>query len=255
MIASLIAQDCTNLVDEDAEEKAAISGLAIAEGIMLKACAITKLYPEDLRKKSRISAISRTRQAVAYAIKHRTDWSYPQICRYLNLKDHTTIIHACKMTLHRMVKDTSVSEFVEMLMTAEPVIPLSVSSALIASGVERIPAQPMRNKPKKNKAISAPALKVEKVPMMRPDQDRPKRVEKPKHVWERVNIDETKTFSVNQDGNDQPELSLADGLIEGSAKLRDAILNWLDFRTRSIAFRDAVLSQFPGGYPSEGALA
>ena len=116
-----------------------MSNLAIAEGILFRACAITGIYPEDLRSRKRATMIARTRQAVMYAIRTRVgqDISLPIIAKLVGLNDHTTVVHAMKVMPGRMESDPVLKQFVEKLMAAEPIPPTTLKEALIKAGIAR----------------------------------------------------------------------------------------------------------------------
>lgn len=134
----------------------------IAEGVLIEACKITKPSPETLRSRNRAPAVSRPRQACAYVIRRRSKWSTTQIARFLGLKDHTTVIHACNKIAELIESDPKIRGLVKDLMMAEPKMPLS--SQRMASEIKFVDPMPTRTQIKRAAAKvprrKKPALEV-----------------------------------------------------------------------------------------------
>ena len=100
--------------------------LAIAEGILKVAYEQTGYSPKTLRSRTRIAPVARTRQAIMYALRQRTVWSLPQISRFMGLTDHSTSLHACKVTPGRIEADEGVARLVDALLSAPEIPPFSI---------------------------------------------------------------------------------------------------------------------------------
>jgi len=59
---------------------------------------VSKYYDIDLDVKSRKTTYTIPRGVMIYLCRELTDKSYPQINRYLNIKDHSTLVIAAKKT-------------------------------------------------------------------------------------------------------------------------------------------------------------
>lgn len=143
-----LSQSCVH--DVIAKSKAQDVGpapLAIADGILVRLYEITKVSPATLRAKSRKREISRVRQAAMYAIKQRTDWSFPQIAKYMNLLDHTSVIHACRKIPALLDEgDPWIDMLVSAALSAQPVMPLIIDQhiqAIDAHEALLAPAEPV----------------------------------------------------------------------------------------------------------------
>ena len=102
--------------------------IAIADGILLRACHLTGFTPEEFRSKTRKRTLCQSRQAVIYAIRTRTmscsmPWSFPQIARYIGLRDHSTILHACRVIGERVERGDPIASFALDLLDAPEVAP------------------------------------------------------------------------------------------------------------------------------------
>lgn len=74
-----------------------------------------KLSPRDLESPRRFAKIVQPRQIAFYLARKLTTKSFPDIGRRFGGKDHTTILHACKMIERRMEKDPKLAETVRCL--------------------------------------------------------------------------------------------------------------------------------------------
>lgn len=92
----------------------------VAYGIAKRMHDLTKLTIPALKVKSRIAPLARARQAIMCVLRERTEWSYPQIARFMGCTDHTTAIHARKAGLKRAVTDPNFAWLLEQLREAEP---------------------------------------------------------------------------------------------------------------------------------------
>ncbi len=133
--------------------------LAVAESILLRACDITNLTPDDLRSKSRKAPISRVRFAIMYAVRRRTEWSFPMIASFLCLKDHSSVIYAVKEAPKIYARDAGFAALVAELMFAPWLMPALVEPAPI---VLPATARPKHRKEimSQSVAISSPPIKL-----------------------------------------------------------------------------------------------
>lgn len=97
--------------------------LAIAEGVMVRLYEVTGLKPQDIRERTRRKNIVRARQAMMFALRRRTLWSTTQIGNFLNLKDHTTVLHGVRKVEHLLKAQDEIMVLVDALMKAAPVMP------------------------------------------------------------------------------------------------------------------------------------
>jgi len=74
-----------------------------------------KLSPRDLESPRRFAKIVQPRQIAFYLARKLTTKSFPDIGRRFGGKDHTTILHACKVIERRMEKDPKLAETVRCL--------------------------------------------------------------------------------------------------------------------------------------------
>ncbi|PDT71715.1 hypothetical protein CO683_00720 [Bradyrhizobium ottawaense] len=74
-----------------------------------------KLSPRDLESPRRFAKIVVPRQIAFYLARKLTTKSFPDIGRRFGGKDHTTILHACKVVERRMEKDPKLAETVRCL--------------------------------------------------------------------------------------------------------------------------------------------
>lgn len=191
--------------------------LPIAEGILFKACSITGIYPETLRARGRVKVLARTRQAVMYAIKQRTDWSYPQIARFVGVKDHTTVIHGIRVVPEYIRLEPDYREFVNQLMNAEEVLPLGTREALVKAGVPSMVPNSNGDLRRPKTACAPPVKRFNIEAMM--EAKKPK----PKPIREFLEYQGDRCVVVNEDGFDQNELAAESNLIAGSAMLAKAL--------------------------------
>jgi hypothetical protein len=73
------------------------------------------LSPRDLESPRRFAKIVRPRQIAFYLARKLTTRSFPDIGRRFGGKDHTTIIHSCKLIESRMGTDPKLAETVRCL--------------------------------------------------------------------------------------------------------------------------------------------
>ncbi len=66
------------------------------EGIIIATAAAHGLTPAELTSKTRARHIIRARQHACVLLRELTKLSYPDVCCYVNVEDHSTIIHAVK---------------------------------------------------------------------------------------------------------------------------------------------------------------
>lgn len=109
--------------------------LAIADGVMLRACIISRLTPEALRAKNRRTPLVRMRQALMLVLRERTAWSLPQIARFVGVDDHTTVIHGAKKALEMMDFDADYADVIAALRAAQTIPPMTLRQALNLAGV------------------------------------------------------------------------------------------------------------------------
>ena len=172
----------------------------IAEGVLIEACKITKLSPETLRSRNRAPAVSRPRQACAYVIRRRSDWPTTKIARFLGLKDHSTVIHACNKIAKLIECDPKVKGLVKELMQAEPKVPLS--SQHLGSEVKFVAPAPTRTQ------IKRAAVKI-------PPRKKPVR---------EVLFADGRAFTVDERGDCRAGRIMRLNMMNGSAKLAKAIV-------------------------------
>jgi hypothetical protein len=132
--------------------------LAIAHGVLMQACADIGLTPAALRARSRHKVVMRPRQCVAYVLRKRTAWSYPQIASFIGLSDHTTALHAANKIADLMERDDEIRATVERLMAAPEVVPFSLERGLRVSPkpiVKKMTKVPKVEHPGRRKKIRA----------------------------------------------------------------------------------------------------
>lgn len=223
----------TNLIGTDVPEEEVANSiihpdLAMAEGILLDASIISGLDPSLLRSRTRVRRVCVVRQAMCFIMRKRTKWSYPQIGRYLNLTDHTTVIHACKMVEKDLATDGNLSDLINKLMEAEPIMPLQIDEVLKASGItlEKVARQP-RAKPVKM-VDSRGKTKTKYVFEVKP---RPP-VKKPEWSFDEI---DGKPFKINSKGQTQDEVDWRKMLVKGSADLLAALNTFMVERRAAMA--------------------
>jgi hypothetical protein len=83
----------------------------------IKACVARhfNLSPRDLESPRRFAKIVRPRQIAFYLARKLTTRSFPDIGRRFGGKDHTTIIHSCKLIESLMATDSKMAETVRCL--------------------------------------------------------------------------------------------------------------------------------------------
>ena len=60
---------------------------------------------ENITGKSRKTEIVAARQMFCYIAKNKGKWTLKQICKTINVKQHGTVIHACKATENMLYTD------------------------------------------------------------------------------------------------------------------------------------------------------
>lgn len=103
--------------------------------VLARAAQIYGMDGEKIRSRSRLPRIVQARQAVAYAIRQRAnplEWGYSRIAAFLNLTDHTTIIHAVKQAEKRVARDPAFRAIVDELDAAWLAAPPKVNPDLVA---------------------------------------------------------------------------------------------------------------------------
>lgn len=175
-----------------------------AEGVLIEVCKMTKISPEDIRSRNRIRPLARARQVCAYAIRRRTAWSTPQIARFLGLKDHTTVIHACRVADKLIQSDPLFRDMICRAMWAPPAMPLS--SKEMGKHFDFEPAKPSRYKVKVGKAPPPP---------------------KPKKPVFEFAVVEGRRFRMDENGNCDTGRFARRNMIEGSQKLARAVISAL----------------------------
>lgn len=144
--------------------------LAIAEGILLKMYLETGLSPAAIRSKNRCQHYSRARHIVAYALRKRTAWSYPQIAKYIGRKDHTTALHGFKNIASLINSDVFLSEFVGRILTCDPILPLTLNERIKAAKPGRVFLRPSRTYSGKVRKIRRKFLsEIDKKPISHED--------------------------------------------------------------------------------------
>lgn len=206
-----------------------MSNLAIAEGILFRACAATGFYPEVLRSKSRITAVVQTRQAIMYVLRKRTKFSFPQIAKFVGRTDHTTAIHAMESVVERAKRNPEYEAFVESLMTADPVKPFSAPAMLIEHKIT--PAIPVASSGREWTAPEPPVVTVEahhrpevvkRPPVPRSCRKRPRHAKKA--TYQLIDCEVGPKFMVDEKGRDPFENRLEASIIAGSRGLALSIL-------------------------------
>lgn len=172
-----------------------------AEGILIEVCKLTKIAPSVLRSRSRIRKIARARQACAYTLRRRTNWSMPQIARFLGLSDHTTIVHAIRVAADLIERDPAFKRMIIELMWAPPAMPLS-SQHMGANFAFEVPPPTRMQVKRAVKNLPKP----------------------PKPVFERVEAD-GRHFTMDEDGHCGAGRLAKRNMIAGSRLLAEAILN------------------------------
>jgi Bacterial dnaA protein helix-turn-helix len=112
-----------------------IAPLAVAEGILFRAGKITRYYPDQIRKRTRVQEMVRIRQAIIYVVHKRTNLSFPRIARFVGLTDHSTAIYAVGVVDNLKGRDEALAHFIDDLMTAPPVTISSTTARLALAGV------------------------------------------------------------------------------------------------------------------------
>lgn len=74
-----------------------------------------KLTVEDLHSKKRTRSIAYPRQIAMYLCRELTDTSLPQIGKFFGGRDHTTVLHACKLIAKEKGDDLKVSTMLNEL--------------------------------------------------------------------------------------------------------------------------------------------
>ena len=75
---------------------------ATASKIIYEAARAYGLGPKDLRGASRAKAVTAARWLACWQLRQlktedgKTKYSYPKIARMIGLKDHTSVMHACR---------------------------------------------------------------------------------------------------------------------------------------------------------------
>jgi hypothetical protein len=103
---------------------------SIADGILFRAGQITRYYPDQIAKPTRVREIVRVRQAVMYAMHKRTSLSYLQIAQKVGLTDHTTTMHTVRLVPELIERDEEYAAFVRELLTA-PAVPMWCAAKLL----------------------------------------------------------------------------------------------------------------------------
>lgn len=178
--------------------------LAIADGILLRACLISNLTPDAVRATSRIKEVVRVRHAVMYAVRRRTDWSLPMIARFLHLKDHTTVIYGIKAATIAYEREPEYAALIADLMFAPQVLPMRLDEHIRSYAVKlrsstgeptivrhRGPHGPRPRKPTKEPTPVA-AVKLVLAPLLPP-------VSQPQ--WEQIYVPGTHGFAMNENGD------------------------------------------------------
>ena len=66
------------------------------KGIVCAVAAAHGMTPADIVSKSRARHIIRARQHACVLLRELTKLSYPEVCDFVNVADHSTVIHAVK---------------------------------------------------------------------------------------------------------------------------------------------------------------
>lgn len=169
----------------------------VFHGILMAAHRVTRITPDQILSKNRAAKVVRVRQAVAHALRARTEWSLPHIGRILGGRDHSTALYGVR-TIEGMLGDPDVARLVNALRNA-PEIQMAKYDAWLCG---------LRGEPKKveKRCYLKPVAKAEPAPV------KPAR-------------EQLKWFaSVDEDGQCYGERYMQFDLRRGSEKLRRAIV-------------------------------
>lgn len=92
----------------------------VANGIARRMYELTGFTMTMLRVPGRRREQARARQAVACVLRERTEWSFPQIARYVGRNDHSTIIHAYHKALAVAANEPDYAWLLDELRASEP---------------------------------------------------------------------------------------------------------------------------------------
>ena len=73
------------------------------------------ISPLEMKSARRAKAMARPRQIAMYLTRTLTHHSFPAIGREFGRRDHTSVMHACKVVKERMRRDASIAIAVEAL--------------------------------------------------------------------------------------------------------------------------------------------
>lgn len=104
--------------------------LAIAEAVMVRVCLLSGLEPVQIRARSRKQALCRLRYAMVYAIRQRSDWSYPKIARFLGFKDHSAALHGQHIADALILQDADFKILIEDLLAVPIMLPAMLDEQL-----------------------------------------------------------------------------------------------------------------------------
>lgn len=105
--------------------------IALAYPMLRKVASLTALDPEEILSKRRVKPLVRARHALMLVLRERTSWSTPQIAHFLNIKDHSTVVHGISVALERCETDPLFAAIVSELRAVEPGNPFPDEPALI----------------------------------------------------------------------------------------------------------------------------
>lgn len=103
--------------------------------VLAKAAELYGMDAEKIRSRDRRPEVVRARQAVAYAIRRRAtpmEWGYSRIAAFLNLMDHTTVIHAVRQAEKRLASDPVFAAIIEELDKAWLASPPRINPEIVA---------------------------------------------------------------------------------------------------------------------------
>lgn len=94
------AEDLSSLLDRSRS-----TGVEILRGVSL----FSDLSIEQLRGRQRNRRVAQARQLCCYIIHKRTVLSMPEIAKILNRADHSTVVHAVKVTEERLGRNPTLA--------------------------------------------------------------------------------------------------------------------------------------------------
>jgi|GEM_PF-5799243 len=199
----------------------------IARGILLEASLRTRIAPSFLLSKTRLRPVCQCRFAIMYALRRRTDFSFPRIARFMGLMDHSTIIYGMAQAEILLATSTAFKSLVDHLLAAPELLDGSIEYHLakadfpllhgdgrtrlagLDSAVLPNPRPAKKRKPRARKAKPAPAIAFSTAILFRPE-------EAPTIAYERVQFHDGLEMLIDEDGYTPSENKLRRNMVVGS---------------------------------------